>query len=75
MLDKPHRRFSAKDIPYPATLVFNAGVCKWQGKYVMLFRNDYGFTEDSFRATVAAGSWPKISTLINQKNQATSSTK
>jgi beta-1,4-mannooligosaccharide/beta-1,4-mannosyl-N-acetylglucosamine phosphorylase len=45
---------SAKDIPYPATLVFNAGVVKFQGKYVMAFRNDvnyignggYGF-EDS----------------------------
>ncbi len=55
---------SAKDIPYPATLIFNAGVCKWQGKYVMLFRNDYGFTEDSFRTTLAAGSWPKVSTNL-----------
>jgi len=33
---------SASDIPYPATLVFNAGVCKYQGKYAMAFRNDYG---------------------------------
>lgn len=33
---------SAADIPYPATLIFNAGVAKWQGKYVMVFRNDYG---------------------------------
>ncbi len=33
---------SASDIPYPATLVFNAGVAKYQGKYVMAFRNDYG---------------------------------
>ncbi len=31
-----------KDVPYPATLIFNAGVCKYQGRYVMLFRNDYG---------------------------------
>jgi len=31
---------SAKDVPYPATLVYNAGVCKYQGKYVMVFRND-----------------------------------
>lgn len=31
-----------EQIPYPATLVFNAGVCKYQGRYVMLFRNDYG---------------------------------
>ena len=31
---------SAVDVPYPASLVFNAGVTKWQGRYVMLFRND-----------------------------------
>jgi len=37
---------SAKDIPYPATLVFNAGVTKFNGKYVMVFRNDYGFTRE-----------------------------
>jgi beta-1,4-mannooligosaccharide/beta-1,4-mannosyl-N-acetylglucosamine phosphorylase len=33
---------SADRIPYPATLIFNAGVTKYQGKYVMVFRNDYG---------------------------------
>lgn len=33
---------SAKDVPYPATLIFNAGITKYQGKYVMVFRNDYG---------------------------------
>lgn len=33
---------AAGDIPYPAKLVFNAGVTKFQGKYVMVFRNDYG---------------------------------
>ena len=31
---------SAKDIPYEATLIFNAGVAKYQGKYVMIFRDD-----------------------------------
>lgn len=31
-----------RDIPYPATLIFNAGVTKFNGKYVMVFRNDYG---------------------------------
>ena len=30
------------DVPYRATLVFNAGVAKWRGRYVMVFRNDYG---------------------------------
>ena len=33
---------TAADLPYPATLVFNAGVTKYQGRYVMAFRNDYG---------------------------------
>ena len=33
---------SARDVPYPATLVFNAGVTKYQGRYVMVFRNDVG---------------------------------
>lgn len=33
---------TARDVPYPATLVFNAGVTKFNGKYVMVFRNDYG---------------------------------
>ena len=31
---------SAKDIPYEANLVFNAGVVKHGGRYVMLFRDD-----------------------------------
>lgn len=30
------------DVPYPAALIFNAGVTKFNGKYVMAFRNDYG---------------------------------
>ncbi|MFD0673864.1 glycoside hydrolase family 130 protein [Cohnella sp. GCM10027633] len=29
-------------VPYNPALVFNAGVCKFQGRYVMVFRNDYG---------------------------------
>ncbi len=39
-LEKPI--LSYKDIPYNAALVFNAGVVKYRGKYVMMFRNDYG---------------------------------
>ena len=31
-----------KDVPYPAMLVFNAGITKWRGRYIMVFRNDYG---------------------------------
>ena len=34
-------------MPYEALLVFNAGVTKYQGKYVMVFRNDYGQRPDS----------------------------
>ncbi|MEX1017910.1 MAG: glycoside hydrolase family 130 protein [Phycisphaeraceae bacterium] len=33
---------TADQAPYHATLVFNAGVAKYQGRYVMVFRNDYG---------------------------------
>lgn len=39
-LEKPILTY--KDIPYSSALVFNAGVTKYNGKYVMLFRNDYG---------------------------------
>ncbi len=39
-LDKPV--LTRSDIPYNASLIFNAGVCKWNGQYVMAFRNDYG---------------------------------
>ena len=37
---------SEKDIPYNAALIFNAGVTKFNGKYVMVFRNDYGSLEN-----------------------------
>ena len=37
---------TAKDVPYKAALVFNAGVAKWQGRYVMVFRNDYGSLDE-----------------------------
>jgi beta-1,4-mannooligosaccharide/beta-1,4-mannosyl-N-acetylglucosamine phosphorylase len=33
---------TAEQVPYGPALVFNAGVCKFNGKYVMVFRNDYG---------------------------------
>ncbi|MBP5543804.1 MAG: glycoside hydrolase family 130 protein [Kiritimatiellae bacterium] len=55
---------SARDIPYDASLIFNAGVAKWQGEYVMLFRNDYGQTEESWRKTQASGQWPHLATNI-----------
>lgn len=30
------------DMPFKASLIFNAGVAKFNGRYVMVFRNDYG---------------------------------
>jgi beta-1,4-mannooligosaccharide/beta-1,4-mannosyl-N-acetylglucosamine phosphorylase len=33
---------SKDDVPYEATCIFNAGVAKFNGRYVMLFRNDVG---------------------------------
>jgi len=36
---------AAGQVPYASDLVFNAGVCKYEGRYVMLFRNDYGYRE------------------------------
>ncbi|MDQ1914002.1 glycoside hydrolase family 130 protein [Paenibacillus sp. GD4] len=33
---------TAADVPYKPALVFNAGVTKYEGRYVMVFRNDYG---------------------------------
>ncbi|WP_145946370.1 glycoside hydrolase family 130 protein [Paenibacillus sp. Y412MC10] len=36
----------AARVPYPTALVFNAGVTKFNGRYVMVFRNDYGSPEE-----------------------------
>jgi len=36
-------------VPFDAELIFNAGVTKFNGKYVMVFRNDYGKTEEEYR--------------------------
>ena len=38
----------ADDMPYPASLIFNAGAVKWNGKYVLVFRNDYGTTDEEY---------------------------
>ncbi len=38
---------SPQDVPYPSGQVFNAGVTKWQGRYVMVFRNDWDYDERS----------------------------
>lgn len=34
---------SAAQAPYPCELVFNAGIIKRRGQYVMVFRNDYDY--------------------------------
>lgn len=39
----------ASIVPYDATLVFNAGVAKYHGEYLMLFRDDYGYVEGPSR--------------------------
>jgi beta-1,4-mannooligosaccharide/beta-1,4-mannosyl-N-acetylglucosamine phosphorylase len=41
------------DVPYPAELIFNAGVTKFNGRYVMVFRNDYGVDEAIYRKAYA----------------------
>ncbi|WP_438447570.1 glycoside hydrolase family 130 protein [Gorillibacterium sp. sgz5001074] len=37
---------TASQVPYPTALTFNAGVTKYQGQYVMVFRNDHGSVEN-----------------------------
>ncbi len=38
------------DMPYDASLIFNAGVTKYNGKYIMVFRNDYGVSKEQFES-------------------------
>ena len=45
-LEKPI--LTKDDMPFDASLIFNAGVAKYAGKYVMVFRNDYGTNEETF---------------------------
>jgi len=42
---------TADDVPYNATLVFNAGVTKYENKYVMVFRNDYRSSKQRLECT------------------------
>jgi beta-1,4-mannooligosaccharide/beta-1,4-mannosyl-N-acetylglucosamine phosphorylase len=42
---------SPNQVPYKSNLVFNAGVTKYEGKYVMVFRNDYGYDNGRFEGT------------------------
>jgi len=43
----PEPVLSRNDVPYHATLTFNAGVARFQGRYLMVFRNDYGRWRES----------------------------
>ena len=52
-LDKPI--LTREDVPYNSALVFNAGVTKFNGKYVMVFRNDYGDFESRKRTGANLG--------------------
>ena len=45
---RPEPIMVASDLPYPCSLVFNAGVIKYNGEYVMIFRNDYGTDKERF---------------------------
>ncbi len=50
IVKRPTPILTKDDMPYPASLIFNAGVQKYNGKYVMVFRNDYGTDEEKFAA-------------------------
>lgn len=38
----------ASRVPYPSVQTYNAGFTKFNGKYVMIFRNDYNRTKENF---------------------------
>ncbi len=42
---------TATDLPYPGSLVFNAGVVKYDDSYIMVFRNDIGFSVTGWNKT------------------------
>lgn len=53
-----------ENVPYPAELIFNAGVTKYQGKYVMVFRDDYdchnGFPKKNTLGARFQHRWPAL---------------
>ncbi|MBI4977561.1 MAG: glycoside hydrolase family 130 protein [Spirochaetes bacterium] len=53
-------------VPYESVLTYNVGVIKFQGKYVMTFRNDYGATEKDFDDLNAGRrkDWPSLRSNI-----------
>ena len=47
---RPAPIMTAADLPYPCSLVFNAGVIRYRDEYVMVFRNDYGPDQKGYEA-------------------------
>ena len=45
---RPAPILTSADLPYASSLVFNAGVIKYRGEYVMIFRNDYGTDQRAY---------------------------
>ena len=42
--------FTSNDVPYPSVIAYNAGVVKYQGQYVMVFRTDYNWSDEEQKA-------------------------
>ena len=42
--------FTSKDVPYPSVIAYNAGVIKYRGQYVMVFRNDHSWNDEEQKA-------------------------
>ncbi|MEK6794810.1 MAG: glycoside hydrolase family 130 protein [Spirochaetota bacterium] len=57
---------TSRNVPYESELTYNVGVIKWQGKYVMTFRNDYGASEKDFDDLNAGrrSTWPSLRSNI-----------
>jgi len=50
-LIKKHKNnpiLTSNDVPYPSNQVYNAGITKYNNKYVMVFRNEYGRTREDY---------------------------
>jgi beta-1,4-mannooligosaccharide/beta-1,4-mannosyl-N-acetylglucosamine phosphorylase len=51
---------SPKDMPYDSEQTYNAGITKYQGRYVMVFRNDYARTRKDFDECIPKGYFPPV---------------
>lgn len=57
-----HPIFSAGHVPYPSVIAYNAGVIKYQGQYVMAFRNDYNWSDEEQRRSGFRSAWRTATT-------------